>query len=182
MLFLPPNLPLPETAPPAIVASSIAAPAVVAKRITCPATVESLTPLLLRDLPSYANRVIVRARGNSDLSTFASVITAGKAELAPLPVSADPNGSIDPNLKQVFFTTLERQRTGNQMYELQQYHWLFLSQTQTGWQLVLSYSRTASYPSAAKPISPPRESSQGPIAQATKLWLRDCTAGAIQSG
>jgi hypothetical protein len=155
-------------------------PTVVATRLTCPAAVADLTPLLLRDLPSYANRVIVRARGQSAIDSLTTVITAGRAEFAPLPVSAEP-GSIDPQLSQIFFTTLERQRTGNQMYELQQYHWLFISQTPTGWQLALSYTRTASYPSAEKPITPPRESSQAPIAQAAKLWLRDCNAGSVKA-
>lgn len=155
------------------------APIEIATKVTgCPTDVASLMPIMLRDLPSYANRVIVRARGQADVSTLTSVITAGKAEFEPLPLSAD--SSTDPNLKQVFFTTLERQRTGDTIYELQQYHWLFLTQTETGWQLALSYTRTASYPSADKPITPPRESSQAPIAQAAKLWLRDCNAGSVK--
>jgi hypothetical protein len=154
------------------------APPIAIQRVACPTDLETLTPLLLRDLPSYANRVIVRARGNSAVTSLPTVMTAGRAEFAPLPIATDL-APPDPNLQQLFFTTLERQRTGDQMVELQQYHWLFLATTTTGWQLALSYTRTASYPSAAKPVSPPRESSQGPIAQAATLWLRDCNAGSI---
>jgi hypothetical protein len=155
-------------------------PLLAVSRIACPTEMENLTPLLLRDLPSYANRVIVRARGNSAVTSLPTVITAGRAEFAPLPIATDLAPQ-DPNLKQLFFTTLERQRTGDQLVELQQYHWLFLAPTPTGWQLALSYTRTASYPSAEKPVSPPRESSQGPIAQATTRWLRDCNAGSVQA-
>jgi hypothetical protein len=147
---------------------------------TCPIDVADLTPTLLRDLPSYANRVIARSYKLENIGTMSQVVTAGKAEFVPLPVSAEPGG-VDPNLKQVFFTTLERQRSGDQMVELQQYHWLFLTRTEAaGWQLALSYSRTAAYPSAEKAVSPPRESSAGPIAQGVKLWLRDCEAGTIR--
>jgi hypothetical protein len=149
-------------------------------KAVCPIDVASLTPTLLRDLPSYANRVIVRSHKVENLGTMSQVITAGKAEFVPLPVSSEPS-SADPELKQVFFTTLERQRSGDQMVELQQYHWLFLTRTEAaGWQLALSYTRTAAYPSAEKAVSPPRESSAGPIAQGVKLWLRDCEAGAVR--
>jgi hypothetical protein len=147
---------------------------------TCPIDVADLMPTLLRDLPSYANRVIARSYKIENIGAMSQVITAGKAEFVPLPVSAEPGGA-DPNLKQVFFTTLERQRSGDQMVELQQYHWLFLTRTESaGWQMALSYSRTAAYPSVEKAISPPRESSAGPIAQGVKLWLRDCEGGAVR--
>jgi hypothetical protein len=163
----------------AVAMLAMLSPVSVAAQPACPTEVEALMPQMLQDLPSYANRVIVRSRGVAELSTLTSVITAGKAEFEALPVAAEA-GSTDPNLKQVFFTTLERQRTGDKMYELQQYHWLFLTQTDSGWQLALSYTRTASYPSTDKPITPPRESSQAPIAQAAKLWLRDCNAGSVR--
>jgi hypothetical protein len=151
-------------------------PALIAARITCPTEIGQLAPLLLRDLPSYTNRVIVRRRKVDELKTLPNILLAGKADAEPLPV-ADPNP--DPNVRQLFFTTLERQRVGNDFRELQQFHWLLLTPTTTGWQIVLSYTRTGSYPKDAGAITPPRESSDGPIAQATKIWLRDCQAGAV---
>jgi hypothetical protein len=153
-------------------------PALIAARITCPTTIDQLAPLLLRDLPSYANRVIVRHRQVDELKTLPNVLLAGKAEKEPLPVGAEA-GQQDPQVQQLFFTTLERQRLGDDFRELQQFHWLLLTPTTTGWQIVLSYTRTGSYPQSAGGITPPRESSDGPIAQATKLWLRDCQAGAV---
>jgi hypothetical protein len=153
-----------------------APPALIAARITCPTDIDQLAPILLRDLPSYANRVIVRRRSVDQLNTLPNILLAGKAESEPLPVAAAPP---DPQVKQLFFTTLERQRVGEDFRELQQFHWLLLTPTTTGWQIVLSYTRTGAYPQAAGGITPPRESSDGPIAQATKIWLRDCQAGAV---
>jgi hypothetical protein len=147
-----------------------------AARITCPTDINQLAPLLLRDLPSYTNRVIVRHRTVDELKTLPNILLAGQAEAEPLPV-AEPNP--DPQVKQLFFTTLERQRVGNDFRELQQFHWLLLTPTTSGWQIVLSYTRTGSYPKDAGAITPPRESSEGPIAQATKIRLRDCHAGAV---
>jgi hypothetical protein len=34
---------------------------------------------------------------------------------------------------------------------------------------------------ANQPPSPPQDTSQGVIAQAIRLWLRDCRAGAIEA-
>ncbi len=153
-------------------------PALIAVRITCPTDVDQLAPLLLRDLPSYANRVIVRQRSVDALKTLPNILLAGKAESEPLPVVAAPSQR-DPQVKQLFFTTLERQRVGNDFRELQQFHWLLLTPTTTGWQIVLSYTRTGSYPQTAGVITPPRESSDGPIGQAIKIWLRDCQAGSV---
>ncbi|MBE9030984.1 hypothetical protein IQ266_14715 [filamentous cyanobacterium LEGE 11480] len=176
MWFLsPPSL----MAPAIVVAASSPSPVMIARR-TCPTDITQLTPQLLRDLPSYANRVIVRSRSVEQLNSMPIVVLAGQAEYAPLPVVAEKSAS-DPNLRQIFFTTLERQRVGKQLRALQQYHWLLITPTSTGWQIVLSYTRTGAYPQASWPVTPPRESSQGPIAQAAKLWFRDCHAGAVRS-
>jgi hypothetical protein len=147
--------------------------------MACPTNVADLTPLLLRDIPSYANRMIVRGRQTVELRDLPSVIVAGRAEPEPLTVESDlaPN---DPKLEQLFFTTLGRQRVADRLVESQQFHWLFLTQTSTGWQLTMSYTRTGSYPKADQAITPPRESSQGVIGQAVTRWLRDCNAGSIR--
>jgi hypothetical protein len=156
-----------------------APPPLIAAKITCPADLTGLVPLLVRDIPSYANRIIVRGRQNVALQDLPAVIVAGQAAPEPLPVESDlaPN---DPNLQQLFLTTLERQRVGDRMVESQQFHWLFLIQTTTGWQLSMSYTRSGGYPQADKPITPPRESSQGVIGQTVMRWLRDCNAGSIR--
>ena len=159
----------------------VSPPPIIAARIDrCPTEMQNLAPLLLRDLPSYANRVIAQSQGTVALRNLPSVILAGKAEYQPLPVVSEQSKR-DSQVKQLFFTTLEQQRVGDRMRELQQYHWFLFTPTRTGWQIVLSYTRTGAYPQANWPITPPRESSQGPIAQAVKRWLRDCHAGAVRS-
>lgn len=149
----------------------------------CPAELETLTNLLLRDLPSYANRVASRSNPiNSPSGTY--VILAGKAEFAPLtlgPGVYSPAAPVEGELvpKQVFFTTLERQYLTNRSDLLQNYHWLFLVQSNSGWRSVMLYSQLGSYPSENAPTAP-RESSTGIIGQAVQLWLRDCRAGVIK--
>lgn len=152
---------------------------------TCPADVETLTSLLIRDLPSYANRVIQRTRRlDRAVDSFSYVLVAGKAEFAPLSLGPGQYTStasateVEPP-KQVFFTTLERQYLGGKAIESQHYHWLFLTQTPSGWRLALVFSRIGSSSPGRSP-TPPRESSKGVIGQAVTLWLRDCRAGAIR--
>ena len=152
----------------------------------CPSEVEPLTALMLRDLPGYANRVIVRSRTRYPaISSLDSVITAGRPEFVPLPLTSgtfstipDPQNASD--LRQVFITTLERQNVAGTAIELQQFHWLFLTKTESGWRLALMFTRTG-VTSVEPPITPPRESSQGVIGQAVRTWLRDCNAGAVRS-
>jgi len=109
---------------------------------TCPADVETLTSQLIRDLPSYANRVIQRSRRlNRTVDSFSYL--------------------------------------GGKAIESQHYHWLFLTQTPSGWRLALMFSRIGSS-SPGRPPTPPRESSKGVIGQAVTIWLRDCRAGAIR--
>lgn len=152
-------------------------------RISCPDDLETLTQLMLRDLPGYANRVSQRARNRDrivDLYTF--VILAAQPEFMPLtlgPGSYNPASSDAPtDLQQVFFTTLEREYVSDNTELLQHFHWLFLAKTERGWWFGLMASRIGGYPDN-QPQSPPRDSSQGVIAQAIRLWLRDCRAGAI---
>ncbi len=154
-------------------------------RDACPADLESLTALLLRDLPGYANRASRRSsRLNSPTHVSSSFIMAGSPEFEPLTLGPGQHTSADSaavpeDLKQVFFTTLERQYAENKVFEFQQYHWLFLTQTASGWRLAMMFSRIGSYP-AKNPPSPPRDSSNGVVGQAVRAWLRDCRAGSIQ--
>lgn len=152
----------------------------------CPKDIETLTQLLLRDLPNYANRVSQRSRhiGRTiDINTY--VLLAGRPEFTPLTLGLGEYDSVtsvsDPeSLQQVFITTLERQYLSRQVVELQDYHWLFLTQTESGWQLAMMFSRTGPYPGGSPP-SPPRDSFQGIIGLAIQDWLNDCRAGIIRS-
>jgi hypothetical protein len=146
---------------------------------------ETLTTKLLQDLPSYTNRVSQRARRLSRSSdVYSYILLAGRPEFTPLPLnleeySADASKSAASDVEQAFFTTLERQYIGKKVVELQQFHWLLLTKTKSGWQLVMMFSQIGSH-SAQQPLSPPRDSSNGTVAQAVKAWLRDCQAGSVR--
>lgn len=151
----------------------------------CPADVETLTPLMLKDLPSYANRVLQRSRRSTRTSSSNSyVLVAGRPEFEPLtlgPGQYTPPASttdLEPP-KQVFFTTLERQYQKGKASYMQLYHWLFLTQTTDGWRVATMFSRIGS--SSGRPPTPPLESSRGVVGQAVSNWLRDCRAGAIRN-
>ncbi|GAB4134751.1 MAG: hypothetical protein Fur0046_06950 [Cyanobacteria bacterium J069] len=157
-------------------------------RDRCPAALETLMPLLLRDLPSYANRVIVRSRNRSrtiDLPP-SYVLLAGAPDYRPLSPSLEDLGlaeyeAIAPadQPQQVFFTTLERQYGYGGYARLEGFYWLFLTQQAGQWQLAGVVSSLGDL-STGQPASPPRDSSEGVVAQAIRLWLRDCHAGSIQ--
>ncbi|MEM9216782.1 MAG: hypothetical protein AAGD25_20835 [Cyanobacteria bacterium P01_F01_bin.150] len=176
--------------------------------ISCPTDITALVPLIVRDLPSYANRVSTRAQvSERSFNPRGIVIAAAQAE-EDRAVSALLNTSINPSIASTntpstleqelelsleqmldthqlipfFFTTLERQYVGDHAVRLQHYHWAFLSQTtqkeESQWHLAFMFSRLGDYP-AEQPAAPPRESRQGSIGQALQLWLRDCNAGSI---
>lgn len=162
------------------IASEPSAP--IRPKTQCPDQLEALMPFLLRDLPSYANRVNQRAYTNYRTTEVPGyVLFAGRPEYEPLTLAAGEYVSTsESDVPQVFFTTLERQYFSNDAFRLQHYHWLFLTQTENGWRFVLMLS-TVGNVRADEPPTPPRDSSQGVIAQAIRLWLRDCEAGSIAS-
>jgi hypothetical protein len=147
---------------------------------------ESNITYLLRDLPSYSNRASQRARRLSRKGdTFSYMVAAGRPEFVPLPLSpnlasSDTTKTLSEGVEQVFFTTLERQYTAGKAIELQQFHWLLLTKTRSGWRKVMMFTQTGSFPVTKQPISPPRDSSDGAIAQAVDAWLRDCEAGSVR--
>ncbi|MGK7917946.1 MAG: hypothetical protein AB4038_20795 [Prochloraceae cyanobacterium] len=150
--------------------------------LECPADLESLTSVMLKDLPNYANRVIHRSRPlNRNLKPSEYVIVAGRPEFEPLPLT---NSQYDPVFQkssdQIFFTTLERHYLRGKIVERQNYHWLFLSQTSSGWKLVTIFSRWGFSSNNKQPL-PPRETSNGFIGEALRLWLRDCRLGVLRS-
>ena len=153
-------------------------PLTVPNKQACPTTIEPLAKLLVRDLPGYANRAALKNSTRFQVPEMSQVVVASQPNLEPLRLPGPPQVS-DPNLHQLFITTLERQTFNQKTTEFQQYHWLFLVQTRQGWKLSQSFTRISPYPLIDK-ITPPRESSQSITAQAIKIWLRDCQAGVIR--
>ena len=148
---------------------------------SCPNDLKALTSLLLQDLPAYGNRVIQRTQ---DLNQAAGIenylIVASEAELEPLGLPRLQYDRIDDeDPEQVFFTVLERQYIDGKIVEIETYHWLFLTQTDSGWRTVMLFSRYGN--SKQNPPTPPRETTNGIIGRGVQLWLRDCRAGAIRS-
>jgi hypothetical protein len=133
---------------------------------TCPTDFQPLITRLLKDLPSYTNRIALRSRPLDQTRNLPKIITAGHPEFEPL----QDDNTQDPTLKQVFFTTLETQTIGKTTITNQHFHRLLLTDTRYGWQIVNLYSRFSSGNSP----EPPRETSQGDLGQGIKLWLRDC--------
>jgi hypothetical protein len=156
----------------------------------CPEDLETLTALLVRDIPGYANRVLQRSLGEvrrepgrPALTRYrpAYILLAGRPELAPLAITDrvyTTEITAGESLKQVFFTTLERQYTRTSVAEIQHFHWLFLAPAETGWYLAFMFSTIDDLASPSPPL-PPQESTHGSVGQAVQLWLRDCRAGAI---
>ncbi|MBW4493244.1 MAG: hypothetical protein KME26_09195 [Oscillatoria princeps RMCB-10] len=162
------------------------------RKFVCPKDLETLIQPLLRDLPSYANRVIQRSRLRGLNYESSYVLLAGRPEFEPLPLGPGrsepaisspsgekPAGRSEDDPRQVFITTLERNYSSGQAVQLQHYHWLFLTKTESGWRLAMMFSRLGTYPAGNPPL-PPRDNSNGAIAQAISTWLRDCRAGTVR--
>ncbi|MGB3491186.1 MAG: hypothetical protein WBA57_00555 [Elainellaceae cyanobacterium] len=162
----------------------VAEPSFIRPAAECPEDVEAIAPIMMRDIPDYGNRVSQRSRRSNRYFVPQSHILRAESLVFD---SLDPRGDgLIPSeaelaangLKSIFFTTLERQYLESDIVMLQHYHWTFLVETQEGWHLAFMYSRLGDFPTSDPP-SPPRNSSQGVIAEAVRLWLRDCQAGAI---
>lgn len=154
------------------------------RRAACPGEFQPLVGLLLRDLPGYMNRVhqrLIRLDRSTNSPTYVLLISPPEFEpLALGPGVYQPTSPTDTEgVHQVFFTTLERQYTAGKIVQLQGYHWVFLTQSASGWRLAMMFSHFGSYP-ATRPPSPPENSTQGVTGQAIKTWLRDCRAGYIR--
>lgn len=149
----------------------------------CFAELDILMPQLLEDLPHYANRVSQRSKIlglERDINTY--IIIAGQPEYQPLPLqppqSQYPSVIPGDTTQQIFFTTLERQYSNNQVSTLESYHWLFLTKSEGGWRVVMLFSVLGATGETDIPL-PPRETTQGIIGQGIQLWLRDCRAGEL---
>jgi hypothetical protein len=144
----------------------------------CPADLKLLGDRMLKQLPSYANRVIQRSKSAIETrNSSVNVIVAGKPEFKPLKLSSSEYTPLFPETsKQIFFTTLERRFSSQKAIERNNYHWLLLTPTDNGWQMVMMFSQYGS-PKQNNPPLPPQESTNGYIGQAVRIWLRDCHAG-----
>lgn len=190
---LPPAPPAPpaspaETSPPAS-PSAPSAPApehpspdspYLRPQASCPQNFETLSDLLIRDIPSYTNRILQSSV--ADISTAyrpTYVITASRPERMPLEITdrvyTTPSDSSE-DLHQLFFTTLERQYSGLDTVAIEHFHWLFLAPDENGWQMVFMFSAIEAEDGAQ---IPPRDSSQGSVGQAVRRWLTDCAADAV---
>jgi hypothetical protein len=139
--------------------------------LMCPVDLKPLITKLLQDLPSYTNRVRIRAGLYRNYVMF-----AGKPDFQPLPISMNPEPQ-DLKTQQVFFTTLIRRYERDRIVYHQEHHRLFLAPDASGWRFVMMYSVLAPYPTSQTPPLPPRNSSEGSIAQAIRDWLQDCRTG-----
>ena len=150
------------------------------QRLACPPELQALTRELLVDLPAYINRSNRRLVGRKPIASETYAIVASQPDFQPIALdTGEAFNPPDPNLHQVFFTVLERQYSGQQLFAWQNYYWLFLAKTEQGWQLALLFSQFGAYPGAEQPLSQLRDSSQGITAQAIRTWLRDCQAGTV---
>ncbi|MEG4320748.1 MULTISPECIES: hypothetical protein [unclassified Microcoleus] len=69
---------------------------------------------------------------------------------------------------------MERQYRDGKRVEIQQYHWLFLAKTEKGWELVKIVSRFGTAADVRPLLA--AEGEKSAIAEAIRLWLRDCHA------
>ena len=90
-------------------------------------------PLLLRDLPSYANRINQRAyQLDPNADTPGYLVLAGQPDYTPLTLNpGEKLSTTETDTPQVFFTTLERQYVRGKLVRLQHYNWLFITPTET---------------------------------------------------
>ncbi|MEL6165332.1 MAG: hypothetical protein AAFR37_16800 [Cyanobacteria bacterium J06628_3] len=150
----------------------------------------TLIDKLLRDLPAYFNRATQRARRlERPVEVYSYMLLAGKPDFTPLPLKSwtdkatdgatDEAGDRTEAVEQIFFTTLERQYVKGKALQLQGFHRLFLTKTESGWRMSMIYSQMGGYPKQ-KPPTPPRESTNTAVGQGIKTWLRDCRAGSVE--
>jgi hypothetical protein len=156
-------------------------PPAVHGRYQCPTTLSLLTTLLLRDLPSYANRATQRRRQIKD-PNYSSYILAGQPSLSPIDITNPEYSPVFPQSppQQLFISTLEQQFKDRQVIDVQRFHWLLLTYSDRGsWHLALMYSGLGKK-NADAILLPPIDSSQTPLGEAVEAWLRDCRSGQIK--
>jgi hypothetical protein len=159
-------------------AASMPTVQLVAQFNQCPARLPQLAELLVRDLPSYANRVVQRRRQKLGLN-YSNYLVAGRPETTPQLIENPEYRPASPATAplQLYLSTLEQRFVGRQSSNFQQFHWLFLAKGKKDWHLVTMYSRQGR--TSGEPL-PPIESLQSSVGEAVQIWLRDCNAGVIK--
>jgi hypothetical protein len=141
----------------------------------CPTDFSGLSNRLIEDFPNYANRVLATTQWSAN-RTY--VITAGQGEDEPLDLgSGEYSPSFDEDIKQLFFTSLDRHYGRDRVETTQNFHWLLLAPTEEGYILLQAYSQLGA--TATRAPLPIQDSNDGVLGLAVKSWLRDCNAGAI---
>lgn len=169
----------PETSTPEI-SNPDTNPTYIRPQVSCPEDFTTLSTLLVRDIPSYTNRILQSTVADIPSAYRpAYVIIASQPERTPLDVrdwvyTTSPEKG--ESLQQLFFTTLERQYSDLEASSLNHFHWLFLAPSDEGWEMVFMFS---AIDAENEVMLPPRDSSQGSVGQAVKRWLTDCKAAAI---
>ncbi len=143
----------------------------------CNYSLTELSNLLVKDISDYGNRVIQKSkrRGENFESLPIYIITANQPEFEKLPLEQRQYKSEKVSeIEQVFFTTMERHYLNKiTIQETENYHWLLLTPTSDGWQMVMLLSRLG-VENKTRPSSPPLDTTNGIIGEAVRVWLRDC--------
>lgn len=137
----------------------------------CFVTVDPIISPLIQALPGYTNRVLQRSPevGLGEKSSY--MILAQSLTQAPFSLKTE---LVDKeNLSSVYIMTLERRYRNQIAINVKRYHWLFLDHTTNGWEVVKLFSQSDSYP-GYKLFPEPMDTTKGAMAEAIRLWLRDC--------
>ncbi|MGB3404264.1 MAG: hypothetical protein WBA77_16385 [Microcoleaceae cyanobacterium] len=137
----------------------------------CLVTADSVLNLLLPALPSYTNRVLQRSP-EVGLGEKSSYVISAQGLTQP-PFSLETELTEQQNLSSIYLMTWERRYRNQTIFSVQRYHWLFLRQTPEGWELVKLFSQSGPYP-GYKLFPEPMDTTKGAMAEAIRLWLRDC--------
>ncbi|MGB3533484.1 MAG: hypothetical protein WBA13_08195 [Microcoleaceae cyanobacterium] len=139
----------------------------------CIAVADSLVNPLVQALPSYTNRVLQRSPevGLGEKSNY--VISAQGLTQAPFSLETELVQQKD--LSSLYIMTRERRYRNQTVFNVERYHWLFLRHTPKGWEVVKLFSQSGPYP-GYKLFPDPSDTTKGAMAEAIRLWLRDCQA------
>ena len=136
----------------------------------CTGDFPTLAQALVRDLPSYGNRSLLRDRQRFRNQSPPSIITVGKPDLNPLPLPTSE--SLPEGARQIFVTTLERTYQPQQVVDEPVYRWIVLAETEEGWVFVRMLSRYGSGDDRTR--FRVHKMVDEAIANAIRTWLRDC--------
>ncbi|MBE9221367.1 hypothetical protein IQ215_01530 [Cyanobacterium stanieri LEGE 03274] len=143
----------------------------------CNQEITELADKLVNDISDYGNRVIQKSRRGAANSPIMPIyiITAGQWEMEKLPLSQRSYGANNSShIEQIFFTTRERQYLSDtRLEETNNYHWLLLTPTNRGWDMVMLLTRFGEVGDNGL-VSPVVDTTSGVVGEAVRLWLRDC--------